>query len=1295
MGEYIPDTETDPVAETPGGIRIAIDRGGTFTDVHAYIPNSSQKELVFKLLSVDPRNYKDAPTEGIRRVLETFRGTHIPRDELLDLHDVESIRMGTTVATNALLERQGERVALLTTKGFRDLLVIGNQARPHIFDLSIEKLQNLYETVVEIDERVTMEEFLENPQPQPIDIASDSALVTSLTGEVVRILKTPDLGEIRAKLESLKSQGFCNLAICFIHSYLYPNHETQVAELARSMGFTVSVSSELQPTIKMVSRGNSATADAYLSPLVRKYVEGFGTGFKGGLEAISQKLLFMQSDGGLCLWKKFSGLRAILSGPAGGVIGYARSCFDPENGTPVIGFDMGGTSTDVSRYSGSLQHVFETETAEVALQTPQLDISTVAAGGGSILHWTNGLFAIGPDSASAHPGPACYRKGGPLTVTDANLFLGRLLPEYFPSIFGPNEDEPLDREATTKKFLELTKSINNETNMGLTAEEVASGFLRVANEGMSRPIRGLTEGRGIRTSEHVLATFGGAGGQHACDVAEALQIREIVIHRYSSILSAYGMSLADVAHEIQQPRSLKLNERSQDELSAEFYEIAESAAAALQSQGFSQDQIETEFYLDLRYAGTNNSLMISRVGESWDFAQTFIDRHQEEFGFTLEREILVDNIRVRALGKSNWVNNVTVSESLAKVNVAAVSESKAVKKTKLYTVGSWQDVLLFNLESLSPGAKVYGPAIILDQTQTILVQPTWAATVLPHHLVLNQEEPIDKFLDIQGETGKSIEDAPIDPVQLSVFGHRFMGIAEQMGITLQNTSVSINIKERLDYSCAIFSPSGGLVANAPHIPCHLGAMSYAVAYQTRRWGNTLRPGDVIVSNHPIAGGSHLPDVTVITPVIDERNNEVLFWVASRGHHADIGGISAGSMPPHSKEIWQEGASFTAFKLVKEGVFDEEGLAEIMLRKPATYPGCTGTRTWSDNVSDLKAQVAANLKGIKLIQESIREYGLPTVQKYMRGIQDNAEKVVRDLLRKVHDQFSGLPLQAVDYMDDGSKLSLQVRINKEDGSATFDFTGTAREVYGNLNAPKAITFSAIIYVLRSLVNSDIPLNQGCLAPIEVILPEGTILSPSAGAATVGGNVETSQRVTDLVLRAFQASGASQGTCNNLTFGYGGQLVNGVPEPGLGYYETIAGGAGAGPTWDGQSGVHVHMTNTRITDPESLERRYPCILREFSIRSGSGGAGLHYGGDGCVRDIEFRRDVDVSVLSERRTVAPYGMCGGEPGQCGENVWVRHDEFGEREISLGGKNTCRMKKGDRVIIRSPGGGGYGKAQ
>ncbi|KAN0108410.1 Hydantoinase B/oxoprolinase domain containing protein [Hyaloscypha variabilis] len=1265
-----------------GSVRIAIDRGGTFTDVHAYFPGSSRPDIVLKLLSVDPRNYKDAPTEGIRRVLEIARNTSLPKEELISLDDVESIRMGTTVATNALLERQGERSAFLTTRGFRDILVIGNQARPHIFDLSVAKLKDLYEKVVEIDERVTLEGYSEDPMPMKILVDADPNLVSSVSGEVVRILKRPDMEVVRSQLQELKDDGFKSIAICFIHSYLYPDHEIAVADEARKLGMQVSVSSTLHQSIKMVPRANSATADAYLSPITTRYIESFGNGFTGGLDAFGNKLLLMQSDGGLCPWSQFSGLRAILSGPAGGVVGYAKACFDEKEKIPILGFDMGGTSTDVSRFSGSYNHVFETETAEVTIQTPQLDIVTVAAGGGSILFWRNGLFAIGPESAGAHPGPTCYRKGGPLTVTDANLFLGRLLPHHFPSIFGPNEDQPLDVDATRTEFLRLTAEINASSNSSMTPEDVACGFLRVANEGMSRPIRSITEGKGLETSAHCLATFGGAGGQHACAVADSLGISSVVIHRYSSILSAYGMSLADVTYEALRPSAVVLSEENMAKLASGLEELKQETSAELANQGFKDELIDHVSYLNLRYKGSNTALMIPSP-DNGKFADAFHEAHKREFTFAMNKEILVDSLRVRGIGKSLGTNITSPFEDLKKVNKTSPPKARDTARVFSDSLG-WTEIDVYQLGELSPGNCIHGPAMIIDQTQTIYIEQQWFVTALNNHLFLQK-----KALEFKNEQPLQ-HDKEVNPIQLSVFGHRFMSIAEQMGNTLQKTSVSVNIKERLDFSCAIFSPDGGLVANAPHIPIHLGSMSYAVAYQAQKWGNTLTPDDVLVSNHPIAGGSHLPDITVITPVISKDTNEVLFWTASRGHHADIGGISAGSMPPHSKEIWQEGASFTSFKLVSKGNFDEDGLRDIMITQPSKYEGCSGTRTWSDNVSDLKAQIAANSKGVNLVYDLIEEYGLAKVQQYMQAIQDNAEQTVRQLLRVVYDRFHGLPLEAVDYMDDGTALKLKIVIDKEEGKAVFDFTGTGKEVYGNLNAPKAITFSAIIYVLRSLIKQDIPLNQGCLAPIDVVLPEGTLLSPSAGAATVGGNVETSQRVTDLILRAFQASGASQGTCNNLTFGFGGHTVDGVAQPGFGYYETIAGGAGAGPDWEGQSGVHVHMTNTRITDPETLEKRYPCILHEFAIRRGSGGKGLHCGGDGCIRDIEFTIPLEVSILSERRVVAPYGMCGGEAGSVGQNIWVRENE--KRKLSLGGKNSCKMAKGDRIVIYTPGGGAYG---
>ncbi|KAJ9288523.1 hypothetical protein DTO021C3_3775 [Paecilomyces variotii] len=1266
---------------TNPGIRIAIDRGGTFCDFWASIPGR-EDALIFKLLSNSPGEYDDAPIEGIRQILEKATGKEIPRGTPIDITPVESIRMGTTVATNALLERKGERVALVITKGFRDLLIIGNQARPSIFDLSVSKLDRLYEKVVEVDERVTVEGFAEDPEPKPIDIKSDPDLVEGLTGEAIRILKKPDLDQVKKDLQSLWDEGFRTLAIAFMHSFSFPEHEAAVASIAREMGFNVSASAELQPMIKLVSRAQSATADAYLSPVITEYLEGFRKGFKGNLEdENAKKLLLCQSDGGLTSFSRFTGLRAILSGPAGGVIGCARTCYDDEDGTPVLGFDMGGTSTDVSRYSGSLDHVFETTVSQVAIQSPQLDVHTVAAGGGSRLFWRNGLFVVGPESAGAYPGPACYGKGGPLTITDANFFLGRILPDYFA--------RKLDFDVVREKFLQLTEVVNAEKKgtEKLTPEEVAMGFLMVANAAMTRPIRTISEGRGFETASHNLVCFGGAGGQHATAIARDLGIKRVLIHRFSSILSAYGMALADVVVETQEPEATTYDENAAERIAKRATQMKQRAAQQLVSEGFTEERIEHETFLNMRYKGSDTSLMIAASEGSGDFAEAFVARHKREFGFTQPRQILVDDIRIRSVGKSKEVKVTSPFKQLREIERSAAANLEPAHIRKVYfEKEGWVDSKIFHLKDVPKGSIILGPAMIIDETQTIVVDPASEATVLQEHILV-------QLLDAEV---KKVSAEEVDPVQLSVFGHRFMSVAEQMGETLRKTSISTNIKERLDYSCAVFSQEGRLVANAPHIPAHLGSMSYAIAYQAKKYGKDgLKPGDVILSNHPIAGGTHLPDLTVTTPVFDEQDpTRILFFVANRGHHADIGGIIPGSMPPNSTELWQEGAAIESFKLVKEGHFDEEGLRYHLIDKPASYPGCSGTRTWNDNISDLKAGIAANHRGIHLIQGLVREYSWPVVQLYMDAVQKNAEETVRSLLKDFSRRFQGRPLEAVDYLDDGTPLALKITINPEDGSAKFDFTGSGPEALNNLNCPPAIMYSGIMYCLRSMISSDIPLNQGCLNPIDVICPPNSILSPSMKAATVGSNVETSQRVVDVIFRAFRVSGASQGTCNNLTFGYGGKDANGNVTKGFGYYETIAGGAGAGANWDGQSGVHTHITNTRMTDPETLEKRYPVILREFAIRKGSGGAGKHRGGDGCVRDIELRRPMQVSILSERRVNAPYGMAGGEEGQRGVNLWIRKDpEDGtERTISVGGRATMQMNTGDRIIILTPGGGGYG---
>jgi 5-oxoprolinase (ATP-hydrolysing) len=1331
-----------PPQQSPRGIRIAIDRGGTFTDCVGN-PGSGKMEddVLIKLLSVDPSNYEDAPLEGIRRLLSRFQGKEIPRGEPLDTSSIESIRMGTTVATNALLERKGEDIAMVVTKGFKDCLEIGNQSRPNIFDLAIRKPEVLYKKVVEIDERVTLEDYAEDPTRHQTEVTQDAKssgsegdLVRGLSGETVRILQKPDHEQIKKQLQEVFDSGLRSIAVCLMHGYTYPEHEATVGKIAREIGFEhVSLSHELMPMIKLVPRATSACADAYLTPAIRKYIDGFQKGFAGGLGTESVKkeegargarCEFMQSDGGLVDVDGFSGLRAILSGPAGGVVGYALTSYDPKTKTPVIGFDMGGTSTDVSRYgSGKYDHVFETTTAGVTIQSPQLDINTVAAGGGSRLFWRNGLFVVGPESASAHPGPACYRKGGPLTITDANLFLGRLLPDFFPKIFGKNEDEGLDEQASKALFEELTKQINEDISgskdKSMSLDEVAYGFIKIANETMTRPIRSLTEARGHDTSKHRLATFGGAGGQHAVAIAEALGITQILVHRYSSVLSAYGMALADVVDERQEPESQVWSDEGQEArsyLQGKMEDLKKKSAATLTEQGFEEGQLQFEEYLNMRYRGTESALMILKPtseeikaefdGEDWAFGKAFIKQHEQEFGFTLpDRDIIIDDVRVRGIGKTFEGLEKTVDQQLADIKPKDVAKGEKVYGSKsVYFEGGRQETSIYKLEDLAIGDRIKGPAIIADGTQTIVVTPNATALLIDTHVVINVGES-------EGAE-KQLTTKEVDPIMLSIFSHRFMAIAEQMGRALQKTSVSTNVKERLDYSCALFDADGGLVANAPHLPVHLGSMSTCVQKQSELWRGKLKKGDVLVSNHPMFGGTHLPDITVITPAFSGDN--IVFYVASRAHHADIGGILPGSMPPHSRELYQEGAAIKSEKLVSQGHFDEERITELLLTEPAKHPGCSGTRCLADNINDLKAQVAANQKGINLISSLIDDYGEDVVQFYMHNIQDNAELSVRNLLRDVSKRFEGQDLSATDYMDDGSPIKLKITIDAEKGEAVFDFTGTGPEVYGNINAPRAVTYSAIIYCLRCLISEDIPLNQGCLAPVSVIIPPKSFLSPSGSAAVVGGNVLTSQRVTDVILKAFQACAASQGDCNNLTFGFGGNVSGEAEVKGFGYYETIAGGSGAGSHWDGTSGVHTHMTNTRITDSEVFERRYPVLLREFSLREGSGGQGQHRGGDGVVRDIEFRIPVQVSILSERRVYHPYGLEGGEEAQCGQNIWVRGvpklegsdaDVEGEkstspsdgddkelRYINLGGKNTASMQAGDRIIINTPGGGGWG---
>ncbi|GAQ91252.1 oxoprolinase [Klebsormidium nitens] len=1318
--------------------RFCIDRGGTFTDIYAEVPGEPGWR-VEKLLSVDPGNYKDAPREGIRRILQEVTGKDIPRDVKVPTEEIDWIRMGTTVATNALLERKGERTALCVTKGFGDLLEIGNQARPKIFDLTVRKPSPLYERVIEVDERVQLaldsegtsgEKASERGTASGNSGEEDGARqVQGVSGEYVDVVRPLEVEALRPALQAVLDEGIDSLAVVLMHSYTFPEHEQIIGDLAKEMGFKqVSLSSDLVPMVRIVPRGHTAAVDAYLTPNIQDYLKGFLSGFDDGLDEVT--VSFMQSDGGLTPAKQFTGFKAILSGPAGGVVGYALTTFGVETEQPVIGFDMGGTSTDVSRYAGHYEQVVETQTAGVNIQAPQLDINTVAAGGGSKLFFQAGVFKVGPDSVGAHPGPVCYKKkGGELAVTDANLLLGRVLPDYFPKIFGPEENEPLEVDATRKAFKELAKEINaHRTAQGagepMSEEEVALGFLNVANEAMCRPIRQLTEMKGHDTSQHVLACFGGAGPQHACAIARALKMRTVLVHRYAGILSAYGMGLADVISEAQEPTKLTYSDASLSEIKERGARLEERVKSDLRRQGFGEKDIETDLLLNLRYEGTDTSIMVLPPKDgSQDYERAFVEQFKREYGFELRgRSVLVDDVRVHGTGRTNILRQQEIAE-------AGGPPEAEPNKARCYFESGWHDTPVYMLNKLQGGHTFEGPVVIMNGNSTILVEPGSSAAVTKYGNIRidvgpipaagthtseperppaqpdtgsgttsNQEEKAGQSSVSAGVSGRSVG-TELDVVQLSIFNNRFMGIAEQMGRTLQRTSISTNIKERLDFSCALFSPDGGLVANAPHVPVHLGAMSNTVRWQKSHWGDNLHDGDVLVTNHPTAGGSHLPDITVVTPVF--QDGKLVFFVASRGHHAEIGGITPGSMPPFSKFIYEEGAAIKAFKLVENGVFQEEGICAILTAKTKSEEAdedgkdvvIPGSRKVEDNLSDLRAQVAANQRGISLIGELINQYGLDVVQAYMRYVQENAEQAVREMLKgvvkRVADQGfvertgeNEVVLRARDYMDDGSTIALKLTIDGEKGEAEFDFEGTSPEVYGNWNAPEAVTAAAVIYCVRCLVDIDIPLNQGCLGPVTIKIPPGCFLSPSDKAAVVGGNVLTSQRITDVVLTAFQACACSQGCMNNLTFG----------DNTFGYYETIGGGCGAGPTWDGTSGVQVHMTNTRITDPEIFERRYPVLLHRFGLREGSGGAGEHRGGDGIERDIEFRKPVTVSILSERRVHAPHGLLGGSDGARGSNMLLKQDG---RRVFIGGKNTIRVQAGDRLQILTPGGGGFGEPQ
>ncbi|CAI7641682.1 unnamed protein product [Penicillium palitans] len=1265
---------------TNPGINISIDRGGTFCDVLVQVPG--RDDLVFKLLSEDPQNYRDAPTEAIRRALEIIEGRQIPVGEQLDGSQIASCRIGTTIATNALLEGKGREFAFVTTKGFKDVCVIDDQTRPKLFALNVRKPPALYAISAEIDERITIEDYDLNPFPldKTAEI-TDPALVRTPSGEVIRILKALDPVEVREVLSGLQSAGYASLVISFVHSYLYPSHEEQVAQIAQDMGFeTVTKASDVSPVIKFLQRSTSASSEAYLYPIVKDYV----TAFQAGFSVLPQRVEFMGSDGGLRQADKFRGNEALLSGPAGGVVGIARTCFDAAEGTPVLGFDMGGTSTDVCRYDGKYDYLTETTVAGRKITAPMLNIATVAAGGGSMLFARHGLFVVGPESAGAHPGPACYRKGGPLTVTDANLFLGRLVRSSFPAIFGPNADQHLDLDITKQKFHDITLEINEQAGQTLTAEEVAFGFLDVANETMTRPMRNATEVRGFAPSSHTLVSFGGAGGQHACSIANKLGITRILIHKHSSLLSAVGISQADLQVENTVPFVGFFDFEVLHDIRVQINKLKSQVESSLLSQGADPSTIAFEESLSLRYAGTDTNIVIPKP-EGEDYGASFIATHLREFAFVLERKIHIDSIKVRGVGRSG-VPTETASPYATLEEVKSRKEYLQSDQTQpVFFETKWRDVPIFELGSFKRTGQVQGPALLIDATQTIFVEPGFDVYLLPNHLVLEKSPTGISNAEI------SHSSETVDPIQLSILSHRFMAIAEQMGHTLQRTSISTSIKERLDFSCAIFSREGKLVANAPHIPIHLGSMQYAIQYQHRLWEGKLKAGDVLLSNHPECGGTHLPDLTIITPVFVDGESTVAFYVAARGHHTDIGGQGITSMMPDSKELWQEGFNVRSMKIVDNGVFLENDVRKAFLAA-GDLPGCSPTRRLDDNISDIKAQISANQRGILLLQKMCAEFSFAFVHRYMNAIQMSSETAVREYLKNV-SRTRAMPLTASDHFDDGTVLKVSISID-EAGGAVFDFAGTGPQMWGNYNCPISITHSAVIYSIRCLLDADIPLNDGCLSPIDIRIPKGSILRPSASVAICGSTL-ASQRVIDTILRAFECCAAFSGCANSFGWGMGGRdPATGIIEPGWNYGETVGGGCGAGPSWHGEHAIQAHSTNTKITDAEVVEKRTPVIIRRHAINPNTGGDGEYKGGNGAVREIEARIPLKFSILSDRRVFSPYGMSGGQPGSVGKNYAFKwnDDKTSLERLSLTGKAALALQAGEMMQINSPGGGGWG---
>jgi 5-oxoprolinase (ATP-hydrolysing) len=1220
-----------------------IDRGGTFTDIVARRPDGQL--VIHKLLSENPERYTDAPIQGIREILG------IPTDAPIPGEQIEVVKMGTTVATNALLERKGDRTVLVITKGFCDSLRIGYQNRPDIFARQIILPEMLYERVIEVEERYSAR----GEELTPVNIES-----------------------VQKSLQEAYDAGIRSCAVVFMHGYRYPAHEKEVATVAHTIGFTqVSVSHEVSPLMKLVSRGDTTVVDAYLSPILRRYVDRVASQL-GGLGARrTVPIQFMQSNGGLTDAQQFQGKDSILSGPAGGIVGavqtsaLAKLSEGIANFHKIISFDMGGTSTDVAHYNGEYERTFETEVAGVRLRTPMMSIHTVAAGGGSILQFDGSRYRVGPESAGANPGPASYSKGGPLTVTDANVMVGKLQPEFFPKVFGSNADLPLDAEVVRQKFNQLAVEVGDNR----TPEQVASGFLAIAVEKMANAIKKISLQRGYDVSEYTLCCFGGAGGQHACLIADALGMKQVFIHPFAGVLSAYGMGLADIRVLRERAVEAKLSEDLVSELEQLLEDLAREGKEELNRDDDKEEEEEIQIFrkVHLRYEGTDTAL----IGDFDNVAamkQQFEEAHQQQYGFIAENKgLIVEAVSVEVVKK-------TFNPEEPVIERQTEAEPEPVATVQMYTLEAWHETPVYQREDLQPGDCISGPALIIEATGTNVIEPNWQAELTQrNHLILKRSQESgdinlkSKSSDRDRQQATQNPKSP-DPVLLEIFNNLFRSIAEQMGITLQNTSSSVNIKERLDFSCAIFDQQGKLVANAPHIPVHLGSMSESVRSLIAVHGDTLEPGDVYVLNNPYNGGTHLPDITVITPVFVEdcpslpfSSSPPLFYVASRGHHADIGGITPGSMPPSSKTVEEEGVLLDNFQLVDKGHFREKELAQMLLS--GAYP----VRNLEQNIADLQAQIAANERGVQELRRMVKQYSLETVQAYMGYVQDNAEVSVRRVIETLKDGSFTAKL------DDGSQIQVTITIDRDSRSAKIDFTGTSPQLDSNFNAPSAVCKAAVLYVFRTLVNDDIPLNAGCLKPLDIIIPEGCMLNPRYPAAVVAGNVETSQAITDALYGALGVMAASQGTMNNFTFGNGRYQ----------YYETICGGSGAGADFDGTDAVHTHMTNSRLTDPEVLEWRFPVLLESFGIRPNSSGKGLHRGGNGVIRRLRFLEPMTAAILSSHRVVPPYGLQGGEAGALGRNYVERSDGTVEE---LGSTAVVEMNDGDMFVIETPGGGGFG---